>query len=541
MSVSKMSVSNLAYNSYGKYQVLRVRVSSLSDLRRGDHIAFCRYGGVYWHHAIVEDIDHKEDKIHAIEYHSSEGFSIDNKMTLKELQIATVGRHPYKFRDQDVYLFKHDNCLDPSEVVSRAQSKLGEGKYNLLTNNCEHFAVWCKTATSSSDQLQIKKVLAKTVTTIGAAIANQAVTGGGQEVVKTTVRVASREVLTQTVSNAGQEVVKTTVRAASKEVLTKTVTKAGQEVVKTGIRVASKEAVAQTVSKAGQEVVKTGIRVASKEAVVQTVSNAGQEVVKTGIRVASKEAVVQTVSNAGQEVVKTGIRVASKEAVVQTVTNAGQEVVKTGIRVASKEVVAQTVTNAGQEVVKTGIRVASKEAVVQTVTKAGQEVVKTGMHQATKEVLTQTGSNSGQMIIKSVARKTTQEVLIRTGSEAGQEVVKTGVREVSEEVVTQTVSQPASGLGSSMAAGALWTAAFEGVQIGRDIYYAHADLKKGKLGINEFKTAAKKRVITGVSNVGSTTVATAIGQVLIPVPFVGAVVGGLAGKFIGNKVANFLL
>lgn len=110
------------------------------------------------------------------------------------------------------------------------------------------------------------------------------------------------------------------------------------------------------------------------------------------------------------------------------------------------------------------------------------------------------------MIIKSVARKTTQEVLIRTGSEVGQEVVKTGVREVSEEVVTQTVSQPAARLGSSMAAGALCAVAFEGIQISRDIFSAHADMKKGKIGIDEFKTAAEKRVITGAGNVGGSTV-----------------------------------
>lgn len=148
------------------------------------------------------------------------------------------------------------------------------------------------------------------------------------------------------------------------------------------------------------------------------------------------------------------------------------------------------------------------------------------------------------MIIKSVARKTTQEILIRTGSEVGQEVVKTGVREVSEEVVTQTVSQPAARLGSSMAAGALCAVAFEGIQISRDIFSAHADMKKGKIGIDEFKTAAEKRVITGAGNVGGSTVGTAIGQVLIPIPIVGglvgACVGGFAGKFIGNIMANSL-
>ena len=29
------------------------------------------------------------------------------------------------------------------EVVRRARSRLGENRYNLLTNNCEHFCQWC--------------------------------------------------------------------------------------------------------------------------------------------------------------------------------------------------------------------------------------------------------------------------------------------------------------------------------------------------------------------------------------------------------------
>jgi len=39
-------------------------------------------------------------------------------------------------------------------VVSRARSRIGERKYDLLFNNCEHFATWCKTGVSSSRQVR---------------------------------------------------------------------------------------------------------------------------------------------------------------------------------------------------------------------------------------------------------------------------------------------------------------------------------------------------------------------------------------------------
>ena len=39
------------------------------------------------------------------------------------------------------------------ETVERARSRLGQGGYNLALNNCEHFAVWCKTGVRDSSQV----------------------------------------------------------------------------------------------------------------------------------------------------------------------------------------------------------------------------------------------------------------------------------------------------------------------------------------------------------------------------------------------------
>lgn len=41
----------------------------------------------------------------------------------------------------------------PEETVERAYSRLGENKYDLVFNNCEHFAIWCKTGISKSYQV----------------------------------------------------------------------------------------------------------------------------------------------------------------------------------------------------------------------------------------------------------------------------------------------------------------------------------------------------------------------------------------------------
>lgn len=41
----------------------------------------------------------------------------------------------------------------PKETIERAKSRIGESDYNLITNNCEHFALWCKTGISESHQI----------------------------------------------------------------------------------------------------------------------------------------------------------------------------------------------------------------------------------------------------------------------------------------------------------------------------------------------------------------------------------------------------
>ncbi len=44
-------------------------------------------------------------------------------------------------------------ALDPEVVVERARSKVGKKGYNVIRNNCEHFAKWCKYGKEMSDQI----------------------------------------------------------------------------------------------------------------------------------------------------------------------------------------------------------------------------------------------------------------------------------------------------------------------------------------------------------------------------------------------------
>jgi hypothetical protein len=44
--------------------------------------------------------------------------------------------------------------FDVREVVCRARSRVGEDRYRLLTNNCEHFCEWCLHGTARSFQVE---------------------------------------------------------------------------------------------------------------------------------------------------------------------------------------------------------------------------------------------------------------------------------------------------------------------------------------------------------------------------------------------------
>ncbi len=63
---------------------------------------------------------------------------------------------PLEFFFKDFLFYNPDYKLYPAhEVVERAKSRLGEAQYDLKSNNCEHFAIWCKTGISQSKQIDL--------------------------------------------------------------------------------------------------------------------------------------------------------------------------------------------------------------------------------------------------------------------------------------------------------------------------------------------------------------------------------------------------
>ena len=55
---------------------------------------------------------------------------------------------------QPLSVIDHPNASPTGTTLRRAMSRIGEQNYNLLFNNCEHFANWCKTGRHRSGQVE---------------------------------------------------------------------------------------------------------------------------------------------------------------------------------------------------------------------------------------------------------------------------------------------------------------------------------------------------------------------------------------------------
>ncbi|VXD23037.1 conserved hypothetical protein [Planktothrix serta PCC 8927] len=108
-------------------------------MARGDQIyvfrEFYNLEGLYEHHGIDcgdGSVIHYRKPSEIIERTSLDTFSKGQKIHQR--------RYPIRYI--------------PDTVLNRAQSRLGEKQYNLLFNNCEHFATWCVTGVSKSQQVE---------------------------------------------------------------------------------------------------------------------------------------------------------------------------------------------------------------------------------------------------------------------------------------------------------------------------------------------------------------------------------------------------
>ncbi|MAG34447.1 MAG: hypothetical protein CL908_26550 [Deltaproteobacteria bacterium] len=134
-------------------------------MARGDHIFVERLNGFYSHHGIdcgdgtvihYNGPDPIRSRVHRC---PMEQFHRGDDLQVRQPETETKwGAHGGL---ADVVVGLTDSLTgrrlenadtSPDSIVARAESRLGEGGFDFLFNNCEHFASWCRTGSSRSTQ-----------------------------------------------------------------------------------------------------------------------------------------------------------------------------------------------------------------------------------------------------------------------------------------------------------------------------------------------------------------------------------------------------
>ena len=80
-------------------------------------------------------------------------------MFLREMCIRKTTMDRFLAGKTEYYIDKSNSKFSNEEVVKRARQRLGEEKFNLIFNNCEHFAIWCKKDYKISRQVDLLLLL----------------------------------------------------------------------------------------------------------------------------------------------------------------------------------------------------------------------------------------------------------------------------------------------------------------------------------------------------------------------------------------------
>ncbi len=143
-------------------------------MARGDHIYVKRWHGLWDHHGIdcgdgtVIHYDRETwldspliSRTPMEKFLKGDDLSIRNYDAFEKsldsldgvVDAASLGFN--RFMDKLRGLSAKDLDLSEDAVIARAESRLGEDRFQITFNNCEHFASWCKTGISNSEQITV--------------------------------------------------------------------------------------------------------------------------------------------------------------------------------------------------------------------------------------------------------------------------------------------------------------------------------------------------------------------------------------------------
>lgn len=136
-------------------------------IKYGDIIGVERLGGIYDHYGVYEN----DNRVYQYAVRNGIIGRADIHITTLKSFIGNSKNYfvlifPQKYgrpQKRVITAFASSDYIEneaayhlysPEETIQRAKSKLGETKYSLFFNNCEHYAIWCKTGIHESHQIK---------------------------------------------------------------------------------------------------------------------------------------------------------------------------------------------------------------------------------------------------------------------------------------------------------------------------------------------------------------------------------------------------
>ena len=140
-------------------------ISHLSELRPGDHVKVHRHN--YDHHLLVVKVVNDEELqvIHYTEGDERPRFRDRFRWPPRRPDLGKIAEEVCKINSADVTVLSFKNhpekLYSAEEAFERARKRLGENRYGLFVNNCEHFVNWALTGVEGSSQVDAVKEAGK--------------------------------------------------------------------------------------------------------------------------------------------------------------------------------------------------------------------------------------------------------------------------------------------------------------------------------------------------------------------------------------------
>ncbi|XP_060556231.1 uncharacterized protein LOC132716912 isoform X2 [Ruditapes philippinarum] len=136
---------------------LKVTVTSIDDIKKGDHICYRpSWYSPYRHHAIVENVDRETEKLDLIHFTRRDG-NVSRSFSKQKFKIQKTSIRVGETNSLKVVKYPGKARIAPDETIKIATEEMNKEevvKYNICNYNCEHLCYQSTIGNKNSKQVE---------------------------------------------------------------------------------------------------------------------------------------------------------------------------------------------------------------------------------------------------------------------------------------------------------------------------------------------------------------------------------------------------